>query len=111
MTKKHKLNINGAEYTLVMDFNAMIVIEEETGINPLNVDFENISPKWIAGMLYGSLQAYHSNITMKDVREMITFENLATIVEGVSQAFAKAMPEQENENQKSSEKKIEKSSK
>ena len=102
--KTHKININGAEYTLVMDFNAMIIIEEETGINPLNVDFENLSPKWIAAMLYGALQTYQSNISLKDVKNMITFENLYEVVGGVSEAFRKAMPEDKGEQ---SEKKIE----
>ncbi len=106
------ITINGQQYTMTFDFNAMAIIQEETGKNPFGDElWQNLGPVETIAMLYGFLNTYHPDITKKWLRQNIHLGNMKEIIETMQEAWMKAIPEtDETEETDQEEKKINHSS-
>jgi hypothetical protein len=105
-----ELELMGKRYVLCYDFNAMSIIQEETGRNPFGEDmWEDLGPKEIVAFLHGFLNTYHPELTKKDVGRMIHFNNAKYVMEQLMDAWDKAIPDkdeaQQNPNSLSSDEK------
>lgn len=103
-TPTSKIEIGGQTYTLAFDFNAMAIIQEETGRNPFSQDFwKDIGPVELIALYYGALNTYQPTMTKQYLRQTMDLRKFDYYVEKMSEAAQKAMPEN---NQSQEEKKI-----
>lgn len=87
-----KLN-DGTHLTLVFDMEAMIEAEGAYG-KPMLTMVGDASVGFIGAiraMLYGALRAHHSDLSLKDVSEMLR-ENTEVITDALAKAHDAAMP-------------------
>jgi hypothetical protein len=100
-----KVNLNGIEYKLCFDFNALAKAEEETGIDMLKaVRFDHMTALQYRALLYCALLKNHPTLSIEDAGNLCTtaFENgtLKTITDAILSAYGMSMPEPKEEQEK-----------
>jgi len=103
MTRKSKIDptqppvkviLSGETYSLLYSFSAICTAEELTGMELLeSITLQGLSARKYAAMLYSALLTYHPDITLDEVRALITVANLSTISNGLVAAWVGSMPE------------------
>lgn len=73
------LKIDGVEYHPVFDFNAIALVEQQTGINLLKSIVQDISAVHLRALLWASLLREHPEMTIEQTGELITMYNLAEV--------------------------------
>ena len=105
------ININGRDLTLTFDFNAMAIVQEETGRNPFGEEiWDDLGPIETIALLYGFLNSAHPDITKEWLRKNIHMGNMTSVIESMQTAWLESIPEQpaeENASDQSGEKKTE----
>ncbi|MFC6644139.1 hypothetical protein ACFQBQ_00740 [Granulicella cerasi] len=81
------LDIAGKKRKLLFDFNAIIKVEELTGINLLQAVVSDLEAKNIRALLYASLLHDEPNLTIEEVGSWITLKNLANIRTAINTAW------------------------
>lgn len=106
--KTHKIKIGGADYTLCFNMNALSLIQEETGGNPYTDEFwDNMGPFEQSALLYGALNTYHPNLSMRDVKVMVGIDEIESVFNQVLDAWEKSQPDEKEPTDE--QKKIQKS--
>jgi len=96
-----KLTLMGKQYTMAFDFNAMAIIQEETGKNPFSEEiWNNLGPIEVIAMLYGFLNTYHPEMTKDWLRKNIHIGNMKDIIESMQEAWEKSIPDAEDDGEK-----------
>ena len=89
-----EVKIGEKTYTMTFDFNAMAIIQEETGRNPFGSDlWNNLGPLEVIDVLYGFLNTQHPEIKKENLRKMIHIGNMKHIITVMQEAWEKAIPE------------------
>src|SRR5947209_6002476 len=84
------LELNGKSYSLIYDFDSVVAAEELTGIGLVaGVDWSNITVRRVQAMLYASLLKMQPQITMEEIRSLITIANIAKIEKALASAWIK----------------------
>jgi hypothetical protein len=100
-TPTSKIEIAGKEYTLTFDFNAMAIIQEETGRNPFREDFwHDIGPLELLTMIYGMLNTHHPEVNKQSLRANLDMRQFEYYMGQVEEAAKKGMPEAKGEEKK-----------
>lgn len=81
------------ERTLKLDLNAMVAFEDATGKSLFNFKANNISSKDIRALLWSCLIRDDKALTLEQVGEMVTFDNMGLISEKIEEIFDASMPE------------------
>ena len=96
IVKYASLELNGMEYKLCWDFNAIAVAEEITGQELLlRSDPGRITAKQLRGMLYAAMLRAQPSITLDHVTELITFKHAPIIANALTQAWIDSNQEPE----------------
>jgi hypothetical protein len=91
---KVPITLNGKQYRLVFDFNAIARVEELTGMNLFgSFDFTNLNASKFRAMLYASLLKENPAITLDEAGELINAKNLAEITIKMVEAWHGSRPE------------------
>lgn len=95
---KVSITIDGMEYFLAWDFNALAKGEEITGENLLqSMSFENISATRLRSLFYVSLLKFQPEITEEKAGELGGQVNAGAIMRAIVEAYTGSMPEAEDE--------------
>ena len=81
------------ERTLKLDLNAMVAFEDATGKSLFNFKVNNISSKDIRALLWSCLIRDDKTLTLEQVGELVTFDNMNLISEKIQEVFEATMPE------------------
>jgi hypothetical protein len=96
MSKKAKLTIDGREYLLGYDFNAIADTELEAGCNLLTglMDVGNLSARQLCGLFLASIRAAdpNSKMTILDVTALIRYETIFPITEALAESLLLSIP-------------------
>jgi hypothetical protein len=76
MAPTAKIEIDGKEYTLMLDLNALIAFEEATGKSAEFLDAKKISLKDMRALYWAALVGSHPEITQEDVGRLIHLGNM-----------------------------------
>lgn len=88
------ITLNGNEYHLVYDFNAIARAEELSGLNLFgSFDFSRLTATKFRAMLFASLLKENSKITLEECGLFITARNLADITIKMVEAWHGSRPE------------------
>ncbi|MEW5921562.1 MAG: GTA-gp10 family protein [Bacillota bacterium] len=86
------------ERNLLLDLNAMVAFEEETGSSLLSAtSMSRMGMKEIRALLWACLIHEDESLTVKQVGAMVHAGNLDEITKSIEKAFAVAMPEPQRE--------------
>ena len=91
-----KLKVDGKEYRLVYDFNAIAEAEDICGCNLLQGMFRmggEWSAKQIRGLLYAALRIAQPEITLEQVGDLVRLDTLVSIPTALIEAYNLSMPE------------------
>ncbi len=84
------------ERNLLLNLNAMVAFEEETGKSLLSAaSLSEMGMKEIRALLWACLVHDDESLTLKQVGDMVHAGNLEEISKSIEQAFGAAMPEPE----------------
>ncbi len=103
-----KIQIAGKEYTLTFDFNAMAIIQEDTGRNPFREDFwYDIGPLELVSIIYGMLNTKYPEIEKSFLRENLDLSEIEYYLSQATEAAEKSMPKKDKDaGSQSGEKKM-----
>ena len=88
------VNLNGNDYVLEYDFNAIAVAEELTGLNLFSTfDFKGLNVVKFRAMLFASLLKNHPKITLQEAGSFVTAYTLGAITLGLVEAWTGSRPE------------------
>lgn len=91
---KVSITLNGKDFTLQYDFNAIARAEELIGINLFGTfDFTQLSVTKFRAMLFSSLLKNHPEITLEECGDLITAHTLAEITIKMVEAWHGSRPE------------------
>lgn len=79
--------------TLKADLNALVMIEERTGLNMFTDALEIKSARHVRAFLWALLRHEDPDLTEEQVGSFITAENLNEISGAITRAFGAGMPE------------------
>jgi hypothetical protein len=97
---KVPLTLGEHDFNLVFNFNALALLEEKTGMNAFRVvDFQNINATTIRAMLWTALITEQPDITMEDVGNLLTFENMSVVYSALLQAWTGSRPEPKKDDE------------
>lgn len=86
--------VEGHEYFLEYDFNAIAKAEEMTGLNLFSsFDFTHLSVTKFRAMLYASLLKAQPDITVEEAGHLVTYKTLAMLTIKMVEAWHGSRPE------------------
>lgn len=97
------LTLGETEYSLVYDFNAFAELEREFGDIQTAFDKMTANPKMsdILKIVKAGLISNEKSISDRELGSYLTPKNLPQVVELIGEAMAEAMPQNTQENKKS----------
>ena len=101
------LEVNGKEYFLVFDFNAIVAAEQLTGMNLLtSLDFSQLSATTLRALLYAALLRVQPDMTLEAAGSLLRIGTVAKVMKALGEAFAEshAEPDDEPKNDQQPEK-------
>jgi hypothetical protein len=82
------LNLDGTEYKLAFDFNALSKAEDETGLDMLKaISFIDLSARQYRALLYASMLRAQPSTTIEDAGNLCTPANFGKITDAILQAY------------------------
>lgn len=91
-----KISIGDKEYELKFDMNTFCELEEIYGdINEAFEDLQNRKIKAIRALIYSAIKAEDESVTLKEVGEMLTLNDMEKLGIALNEALNVAMPEVE----------------
>jgi hypothetical protein len=91
---KVSITLNGNDYVMEYDFNAICTAEELTGINMFgSFDFQRLSTVSFRAMLFATLLHNHPDMTLEQVGPLITAKSLPEITIKMVEAWHGSRPE------------------
>ena len=88
------ITLNGEEFVLQYDFNAIAVAEELTGLNLFSTfDFTHLSVTKFRAMLFATLLHNHPNMTLEKAGSFVNAFTLADITVKMVEAWHASRPE------------------
>ena len=91
-----KISIGDKEYELKFDMNTFCELEEIYGdINEAFEDLQNRKLKAIRALIYSAIKAEDESVTLKEVGEMLTLNDMEKLGIALNEALNVAMPEVE----------------
>ena len=93
--KYAKLKIEGDEYRLAYDFNAIAQAEAIAGCNLLQGvrNLSSLSAEQLRGLLFAALSKAHPKITLLAAGEMVRLDTVRPITEALAEAYMLSLPE------------------
>lgn len=84
---------------LAFDFNALALVEEETGINALNGEaFQKQNATVLSALLWAALQKHHPEYAGREglevVRTWLDLGNVTAVLDALTEAFLATMPKE-----------------
>jgi hypothetical protein len=94
-----KLEIDGKQYRLGYDFNAIAEAEEVTGSNLLQglLNGGNWTARQMRGLLYAALHVAHPRITVEEVGKLIRLDTMIAVQRAVIMAYNLSLPEEKRQ--------------
>jgi hypothetical protein len=91
-----KFALENKEYELKLNMNTFCELEEVYGdINKAFDDLQNMKIKAIRALIYSAIKTQEENITLKEVGEMISLDDLEMLGTTINKALDSAMPEKD----------------
>jgi hypothetical protein len=89
-----KFNLEGKEYELKFDMNTFCELEDVYGdINKAFEDLQNRKIKAIRALIYSAVKAENENVTLKEVGQMLTLQDMEKLGTAINEALQVSMPE------------------
>jgi hypothetical protein len=89
-----KFSLNGSEYELKFDMNTFCELEDVYGdINKAFEDLQNRKIKAIRALIYSAVKAENENVTLKEVGQMLTLQDMERLGTAINEALQVSMPE------------------
>lgn len=93
-----KINIGNKEYELKFDMNTFCELEEVYGdINQAFEDLQNRKIKAIRALIYSAVKVENENVTIKEVGQMLTLQDMEKLGTAINEALQVSMPEIEED--------------
>ena len=92
---KVTIELDGKEYTLIMDMNAMTEFEEETG-KQIHAIGQDMSMKDFRALVWACLLHSNPEMTPQDVGKLIHIKNMMSVANKVGALYSESMPEGED---------------
>ena len=94
-----KFQLKGKEYELKFDMNTFCELEEVYGdINQAFEDLQNRKIKAIRALIYSAIKVENENVTLKEVGQMLTLNDMEKLGTAINEALQVSMPESTEEN-------------
>ena len=94
-----KFKLGDKEYELKFDMNTFCELEEIYGdINKAFEDLQNRKIKAIRALIYSAIKAEDESVTLKEVGQMLTLNDMERLGTAINEALVIAMPEVTDEN-------------
>jgi hypothetical protein len=101
---KVKLSVDGVDYWLVYDFNALAEGEAQTGINLLQcLNFQNLNATKIRGLLYAALLRLQPDTTIEDAGNLLGSADSSAVMNAIVEAYLGSQPKPEPETEPKNE--------
>jgi hypothetical protein len=92
------VEVNGSEYFLCFDFNAIVQAETLTGLNLLNaLDFSNVNALTLRALLYSALLKLQPNVTLDEAGMILTLGR-GKVTTALVKAFTESQPEVDDDS-------------
>lgn len=89
-----KFNLQGTDYELRFDMNTFCELEEVYGdINTAFEDLQNQKIKAIRALIYSAIKVENENVTLKEVGQMLTLQDMEKLGTAINEALLIAMPD------------------
>ena len=83
-----KIEIDGEEYALAFDFNAIALAESTAGINLLEkLNLAELNANQLRALFYAALLKGQPQMKLSDAGSLITLQSLSTITAAIGQAW------------------------
>lgn len=93
------ITIGGAARNLRYDLNALIELEETTGLDVLNDDaMADLSLKMMRALLWAGFLHEAPDLTEREVGSWITLQNMDTLTDALTRSYSAALPEADKNN-------------
>ena len=93
-SKGFKFQLKGAEYELKFDMNTFCELEDVYGdINQAFEDLQNRKVKAIRSLIYSAVKTENENVTLKEVGQMLTLQDMEKLGTAINEALKVSMPE------------------
>lgn len=93
-----KFKLGDTEYELKFDMNTFCELEDVYGdINQAFVDLQNRKIKAIRALIYSAVKAQNDKVTLKEVGQMLTLQDMEKLGTAINEALQVSMPEVEGE--------------
>lgn len=93
-----KINIGNKDYELKFDMNTFCELEEVYGdINQAFEDLQNRKIKAIRALIYSAVKVENENVTIKEVGQMLTLQDMEKLGTAINEALQVSMPEIEED--------------
>jgi hypothetical protein len=95
-----KFKLGDAEYELKFDMNTFCELEEVYGdINQAFEDLQNRKIKAIRALIYSAVRAENDSVTLREVGQMLTLQDMEKLGTAINEALNMSMPEVTEEMQ------------
>lgn len=95
-----KFKLGDTEYELKFDMNTFCELEEVYGdINQAFEDLQSRKIKAIRALIYSAIKAQNESVTLKEVGQMLTLQDLEKLGTAINEALRVSMPEAEGEQE------------
>lgn len=89
-----KFNLEGKEYELKFDMNTFCELEDVYGdINKAFEDLQSRKIKAIRALIYSAVKSENENVTLKEVGQMLTLQDMEKLGTAINEALQVSMPE------------------
>jgi hypothetical protein len=101
------IELGGKDRNLLIDFNALSLIEEKTGLNTLSQEMWNsLNATNLKIFLWACLVHEDEELSLSDVGRMIHIGNMNYINEKLTEAYKMIQPDEEDSGGKVAKKKV-----
>src|SRR6185437_4275349 len=100
---KIPVKLGGVERYLCFDYNAIVLVEEKTGVNLLKASIGQPSMTSVRAMLWASLLHGDPELTLDEVTALIRPRNIPAIHYALNQAWYSSIADPEEEKKPSGE--------
>lgn len=93
MARSVKFEAGGEKYTLCFSFNALCLLEEDTGKGIADLFVDNMSMSSIRAMIWAGLQDEHEGLTKKQAGDVIDAAGIDAMKDHMANALKAAFPD------------------
>src|SRR4051794_34806267 len=92
------LTIDGEDFKLAYDFNAISTAEHSAGCNLLQGlgSLTDLSAVQLRGLLYAALLVAHPDMTIHKAGRLIRFDTMPSVISVLGQAYSLSLPEKKS---------------